>query len=54
MVVRTYEEECRFVEKIDATSYRINKGFVENMNVSSHTSFVERFHFSPEGDAIVA
>ena len=35
-VVRTYEQECGFVEQIDATSYRINKGFVENMRVPGH------------------
>jgi hypothetical protein len=35
-VVRTYEQECGFVEQIDATSYRIKKGFVENMRVPGH------------------
>ena len=35
-IVRTYEQECSFVEQIDATSYRINKGFVENMRVPGH------------------
>ena len=35
-VVRTYEQECGFVEQVDATSYRINMGFVENMRVPGH------------------
>jgi tRNA-splicing ligase RtcB (3'-phosphate/5'-hydroxy nucleic acid ligase) len=35
-IVRTYEQECGFVEQVDATSYRINKGFVENMRVPGH------------------
>eukprot|EP00286_Rhodomonas_abbreviata_P013058 CAMPEP_0181337188 /NCGR_PEP_ID=MMETSP1101-20121128/27864_1 /TAXON_ID=46948 /ORGANISM="Rhodomonas abbreviata, Strain Caron Lab Isolate" /LENGTH=186 /DNA_ID=CAMNT_0023447623 /DNA_START=66 /DNA_END=623 /DNA_ORIENTATION=+ len=32
-IVRTFEQECNFVEKNGPVSYRINKGFVENMNV---------------------
>lgn len=33
MVVRTYDQETSFIERIDATSYRINPGFVDNMSV---------------------
>ena len=32
-VVRTYEQECEFVQKESPTSYCIKKGFVENMRV---------------------
>lgn len=34
MVVRTYEEECKFIERVDKCSWKIKKGFVPNMNVS--------------------
>ncbi|EKX53228.1 3'-phosphate RNA ligase RtcB [Guillardia theta CCMP2712] len=33
MVVRTYEEECKYVKQVDGTCYRIDKGFVDNMRV---------------------
>eukprot|EP00960_Hanusia_phi_P036340 752276-Hanusia_phi.AAC.1 len=33
MVVRTYEEECKYVTRVDGTCYRIEKGFVDNMRV---------------------
>ena len=33
MVVRSYEEECQFIEKLTPYSYRIKKGFQPNMNV---------------------
>lgn len=33
MVVRTYEDECQFIEKLTPYSYRIKKGFQPNMNV---------------------
>lgn len=33
MVVRTYEEECSYLERISAHSWRIRKGFQPNMNV---------------------
>lgn len=30
---RTFEEDCKFLERIDGCRYRIKKGFVPNMNV---------------------
>lgn len=33
MVVRQYEEELKYIEKINDYSYRIKKGFQPNMNV---------------------
>lgn len=33
MVVRQYEEELKYIERIDANSWRIKKGFQPNMNV---------------------
>lgn len=33
MVVRKYEEELQYIEKINDYSYRIKTGFVPNMNV---------------------
>ncbi len=30
---RTYEEELKFIERINSYSWRIKKGFVPNMNV---------------------
>ena len=33
MVVRTYEEECEFLERVSPHSWRIKKGFQPNMNV---------------------
>jgi len=33
MVVRTYDEERKFIERIDATSFRVNVGFVPGMRV---------------------
>lgn len=33
MVVRQYEEELKYIERIDAHSWRIKKGFQPNMNV---------------------
>lgn len=34
MVIRTYEEDCEFLEKVSPVEWRIKKGFVSNMNVS--------------------
>ena len=34
MVVRTYDEECQFLEKVADCEWKIKKGFVSNMNVS--------------------
>lgn len=34
MVVRTYDEECQFLEKVGNCEWKIKKGFVANMNVS--------------------
>ncbi len=31
--VRTYAEECSYLEKVSDCSYRIKKGFVPNMKV---------------------
>ena len=33
MVVRTYEEECSYLERLTAHSWRIKKGFQPHMNV---------------------
>lgn len=33
MVVRQYEEELKYIERIDACSWRIKKGFQPNMKV---------------------
>ena len=33
MVVRSYEEECAYLEKLTSHSWRIKKGFQPNMNV---------------------
>jgi len=30
---RTYDEELKFIERINSNSWRIKKGFVPNMNV---------------------
>jgi len=34
MVVRTYQDELKYLEKVGSCAWRIKKGFVENMNVS--------------------
>lgn len=36
MVVRTYEDELQYLEKLNDYSWRIKKGFVPNMKVNSH------------------
>ena len=33
MVVRSYEEECGYLERLTSHSWRIKKGFQPNMNV---------------------
>lgn len=33
MVVRTYQDELKYLEKVGTCAWRIKKGFVENMNV---------------------
>lgn len=33
MVVRQYQEELKYLEKINECCWRINKGFQPNMNV---------------------
>jgi len=35
---RTYEEELKFIERINGHSWRIKKGFVPNMNVCTKKS----------------
>lgn len=35
MVVRTYEEECAYLEKVSPCEWRIKKGFVSNMLVKT-------------------
>ena len=46
MVVRTYEDECQFIEKLTPYSYRIKKGFQPNMNVEGvfYVNEVNRKH----------
>ena len=33
MVVRTFQEERSYIERLSSNSYRIKKGFVDNMKV---------------------
>jgi hypothetical protein len=33
MVVRTYDEELQYLERLNAWTWRIKKGFVPNMKV---------------------
>lgn len=33
-MIRSYEQELNFIEKISDVEYRIKKGFVPSMNVS--------------------
>ena len=35
MVVRTYEEELKYLERVDENRWRIKKGFQPNMKVQS-------------------
>ena len=37
MVVRTYDDEMSYVERINDYSWRIKKGFQPNMNVEVET-----------------
>ena len=39
MVVRTYEEELKYLERIDDNRWRIKKGFQPNMKVRSSAFF---------------
>jgi tRNA-splicing ligase RtcB len=34
MVIRSYEDEQKYLERIDENSWRIKKGFQPNMNVN--------------------
>lgn len=34
--VRTYDEECKYLEKISSCAYRIKKGFVDDMKVCTY------------------
>ena len=34
MGVRTFEEECKYLEKISPVKWKIKKGFVNNMKVN--------------------
>ncbi len=34
MAARSFDEEMKFLRRIDANKWMINKGFVPNMNVS--------------------
>lgn len=36
---RTFEEECKFIERVSECKFKIKKGFVPNMNVSCFISF---------------
>lgn len=38
---RTYDEELKFIERINSNSWRIKKGFVPNMNVRRKTFLLE-------------
>jgi tRNA-splicing ligase RtcB len=42
MVVRTYQEELEYLEKINNCTWRIKKGFVPNMKVKRK---IEIFNF---------
>ncbi len=39
---RTYDEELKFIERINSNSWRIKKGFVPNMNVCIENKFYEK------------
>ena len=48
MVVRSYEDECSYIERINSHSYRIKKGFQPNMNVEGVfyvNSYLEKLMF---------
>lgn len=45
MVVRTYNEELKYLEKISNCCWKIKKGFVENMNVSEYQDQTGWEHF---------
>ena len=34
-MARSYQDECSYLEQLSSCSYRIKKGFVPNMNVST-------------------
>jgi len=40
MVVRTYNDELQYLEKVSDTCWKIKKGFQPNMNVSKVPTFV--------------
>ena len=51
MAVRTYGDECGYLEQVTESSIRIKKGFVPNMNVSlvlSSVFFVSVFFFGSD------
>lgn len=37
---RTYDEELKFIERINSHCWRIKKGFVPNMNVCRERKFI--------------
>lgn len=39
MVVRTYQDELKYLEKVGPCAWRIKKGFVDNMNVRKYMTF---------------
>ncbi|XP_052778383.1 RNA-splicing ligase RtcB homolog [Mya arenaria] len=48
MVVRTYNDELKYLEKVGTNAWRIKKGFVENMNVEGLfyvNDFLEKLMF---------
>ncbi|KAH3893370.1 hypothetical protein DPMN_017517 [Dreissena polymorpha] len=48
MVVRTYQDELKYLERINSVTWRIKKGFVENMNVEGMffvNEFLEKLMF---------
>lgn len=32
-IVRSFEDECKYIERVSETQFRIKKGFVHDMNV---------------------
>jgi tRNA-splicing ligase RtcB len=49
MVVRTYNDEVKYLERLTDTSWRIKKGFQPNMNVSGIQTAV----YSPSPNQVV-
>ena len=47
MVVRTYEDELQYLERVNPHCWRIKKGFQPNMNVEVRTSCIRAEKYKP-------